>query len=178
MNWHAERRLFLVALGILAADQATKLLVSWKLPFHEEYVLLEGLFKFVHWGNTGAAWSLLQGNNLLLAIISGAALLALFLYRRHFGTETTRGQIAVGLLFGGIIGNLIDRLRVDHVIDFLRFYVRRRESGTEIGFPAFNIADSAICVGVGLLFLMSWQENGKPVKDTDTAAAPPVEKAK
>ncbi len=166
MNWHAERRLFLVALGILVSDQATKLLVTRHLEFLGERVLLDGFFKLVHWGNTGAAWSLFHGNNLALALVSAAALMALFLCRRHFGTDTARGQIAVGLLFGGIIGNLIDRLRVDHVIDFIRFYVHRRESGMEIGFPAFNIADSAICVGVGLLFLMSWRENGEPVKAT------------
>lgn len=176
MNWHAERRLFWVALGILAADQATKILVTRNLAFHEELVLLDGFFKLVHWGNTGAAWSLFHGNNLALALVSAAALLALFFCRRHFATHTTRGQIAVGLLFGGIIGNLIDRLRVDHVIDFIRFYVHRRESGTEIGFPAFNIADSAICVGVGLLFLMSWQENETP--ENAPAPAVPGENAK
>lgn len=164
MNRHAERSLFLVALGILVSDQATKLLVTRNLEFLGERVLLDGFFKIVHWGNTGAAWSLFHGNNLALALVSGIALLVLFFCRRHFGTDTALGQIALGLLFGGIIGNLIDRLRVDHVIDFIRFYVCRRESGVELGFPAFNIADSAICVGVGLLFLMSWRENGEPAK--------------
>jgi signal peptidase II len=158
MNWHAERRLFLVAIAVLAADQATKILVSRQLEFLGERVLLDGFFKLVHWGNTGAAWSLFHGSNLPLALFSGIALLALFIFRRHFGTETRTGQIAVGLLFGGIIGNLIDRLRVDHVIDFFRFYVRLRESGLEAGFPAFNLADSAICIGVGLLLLLSWRE--------------------
>ncbi len=170
MNWHVERRLFLVALGILVSDQATKLLVTRNLEFHEERVLLDGFFKLVHWGNTGAAWSLFHGNNLVLALVSGVALLALFFYRRHFGTDTALGQISVGLLFGGIIGNLIDRLRVDHVIDFIRFYVRRRESGVELGFPAFNIADIAICVGVGLLFLMSWRESTVPEKPAQAPA--------
>jgi signal peptidase II len=61
-------------------------------------------------------------------------------------------------LFGGILGNLTDRLLPSrrHVIDFLYFYVNRRGGG-EVGFPAFNVADSAICVAVGLLFLLSWQ---------------------
>ena len=64
--------------------------------------------------------------------------------------------MSLGLIFGGILGNLVDRLFRDHVVDFIRFYLHRR-SGEEIGFPAFNIADSAICVGVGLMFLISWR---------------------
>jgi signal peptidase II len=70
------------------------------------------------------------------------------------------GQISLGLIFGGIAGNLFDRLHHQRVIDFLRFYLHRR-SGEEIGFPAFNIADSAICVGVGLLILISWKQESQ-----------------
>jgi signal peptidase II len=70
--------------------------------------------------------------------------------------------MALGFIFGGILGNLLDRLRVGHVIDFLRFYVIRR-NGEEAGFPAFNVADSAICIGVGLLFILSFQsESPRP----------------
>jgi len=71
------------------------------------------------------------------------------------------GQISLGLIFGGIAGNLVDRFAHGHVIDFLRFYVNRRGAG-EIGFPAFNVADTAICTGVGLLFLLSWQKDHDP----------------
>jgi signal peptidase II len=64
------------------------------------------------------------------------------------------GQIAFGLIFGGIVGNLIDRLFRKHVIDFLYFYLQQR-GGTELGFPAFNVADSAICTGVALVFIVT-----------------------
>ena len=64
------------------------------------------------------------------------------------------------MLIGGIIGNMIDRLAYQHVIDFIRFYINRRESG-EMGYPAFNIADIGICIGVGLLFVMAWREQKK-----------------
>jgi signal peptidase II len=60
-------------------------------------------------------------------------------------------------MFGGIVGNLIDRRTIGHVVDFLYFHVYTR-SGDEVGFPAFNIADSAICIGVGILFLLSWRQ--------------------
>ena len=145
-----------VALVIVALDQLTKWIVLKYLGYAQERVVIDGFFKFVHWGNTGAAWSMFHGNNELLAIISLVALVLLFLNRRHFEAHTFMGQIALGLMFGGITGNLIDRLWRDHVIDFIYFYVYRRGGG-ESGFPAFNVADSAICVGVGLLFIMSWK---------------------
>jgi signal peptidase II len=126
----------------------------------QERVIIEGFFKFVHWTNTGAAWSLFRDRNDLLAIVSILALCGLFLWRRHFHIETMLGQISLGLIFGGIAGNLFDRLRYHQVIDFLRFYLQRR-GGEEIGFPAFNIADSAICVGVGLLILISWRQESQ-----------------
>jgi signal peptidase II len=93
------------------------------------------------------------------------ALLILFLSRHHFDSRTLLSQIAFGLIFGGIVGNLVDRLRVRHVIDFIYFYLQLG-GGTEIGFPAFNVADSAICTGVGLVFLITWQSDhkAKPVE--------------
>jgi signal peptidase II len=59
------------------------------------------------------------------------------------------------------VGNLIDRLHVHHVIDFIYFYLQQRD-GTEIGFPAFNVADSAICTGVALIFLITWKNEHGP----------------
>jgi signal peptidase II len=66
------------------------------------------------------------------------------------------GQIAFGLIFGGIAGNLADRLIRHEVVDFIRFYLQQR-GGDEIGFPAFNVADTAICTGVALIFLITWK---------------------
>jgi signal peptidase II len=159
MELTPNKRLALIAMVIVAFDQLTKWAVLNLLGYAEEKVIINGFFKFVHWGNTGAAWSMFHGNNELLAIISLVALAVLFLSRQHFEFHHKLGQIALGLMFGGIIGNLIDRMMESrgHVIDFLYFYVYRR-SGGESGFPAFNVADSAICVGVGLLFLLSWRQ--------------------
>jgi signal peptidase II len=97
-----------------------------------------------------------------LAIVALIALIILFFTRHHFEIHRLGGQVSLGLIFGGILGNLSDRLIHNHVIDFLRFYVRRRD-GLEAGFPAFNVADCAICIGVGLLFILSWKsEAAKP----------------
>jgi len=156
MSRTPNKRMIGVALAVIALDQATKLLVLNFLGFAQERIVVEGFFKFVHWGNTGAAWSLFRDHNSTLALISLVALVVLYVTRHHFHAGTPWGQVALGLLFGGIVGNLIDRLIWQHVIDFLYFYVHQR-GGDEVGFPAFNVADSAICVGVGLLFLLSWK---------------------
>lgn len=162
MNLDAEKRVAVLAGVIVLFDQLTKALVLNTLSYgHDEKVIVHGFFKFVHWGNTGAAWSMFHGNNELLAIISLVALLVLFLYRRHFDTRTWLGQVSLGLIFGGIVGNLIDRLFRNHVIDFIYFYLQQR-GGREVGFPAFNIADMAICSGVGLLFILSWKQETQP----------------
>jgi signal peptidase II len=152
-------RVVVLASMIFVWDQITKLIVLKYLAFGEEKVIIDGFFKFVHWGNTGAAWSMFRGNNGFLALIALVALVILFLARRHFDVHTFGGQMSLGLISGGIVGNLVDRIRIGHVVDFLRFYVERRGTSEEVGFPAFNVADSAICVGVGLLFILSFQSD-------------------
>jgi signal peptidase II len=153
-----NRRIALIALLVVALDQVTKQVVLRLLGYAQEKVVIDGFFKFVHWGNTGAAWSLFRGNNELLAGIALLALLVLFLTRHHFDSRTRLSQFAFGMICGGIVGNLIDRLWAKHVIDFIYFYVSR-PGGDELGFPAFNVADSAICTGVGLVFLITWRSD-------------------
>jgi signal peptidase II len=157
----SNRRIAVLALVIFALDQITKWLVLRKLYTGDERIIIPGFFKFVHLENTGAAWSLFTGNNGALALVALLAFVALFLTRHHFDSHRLPGQIAFGLIFGGIAGNLLDRLRVGHVIDFIYFYLQQR-GGNEIGFPAFNIADSAICTGVGLIFLITWKNEHTP----------------
>jgi signal peptidase II len=158
-----NRRIVWIALVLVAVDQLTKHIVLRYLGYAEEKVIIDGFFRLVHWGNTGAAWSLFRGNNSLLALIAVVALIILFFSRHHFDSRNLLGQFAFGLICGGIIGNLIDRLWAKHVIDFLYFYVYKRGGG-EIGFPAFNIADTAICTGVGLVFLLTWRSEKTAAK--------------
>jgi signal peptidase II len=149
-----------LAASIFALDQITKFAVLKYIPADSSIDVLPGFFRLVHWQNTGAAWSMFSGNNMLLAAISAVALVVLIITRKRFGSETLLGWIALGLLFGGILGNLLDRVLPsrNHVIDFLYFHLITR-TGREIGFPAFNVADSAICVGVGLMFILSWRSD-------------------
>jgi signal peptidase II len=164
----SNRRIAVIALVILALDQFTKWLVLRTLPPFHEKMIIDGFFKFVHWGNTGAAWNIFSGNNNTLVLVALLALVALFLTRHHFGSDTFAGQIAFGLIFGGIAGNLADRLIRHEVVDFLRFYLQQR-GGDEIGFPAFNVADSAICTGVALIFLITWRSEHAPKKNAETS---------
>ena len=165
------RRVALVALLIVGLDQLTKAIVLRFLGYAQEKVLVEGFFKFVHWGNTGAAWSLFRGYNEWLAIVALVALAILYFSRHLFDARTVLGQFAFGLMCGGIVGNLIDRLCRGQVIDFIYFFLQQR-GGTEIGFPAFNVADSAICIGVGLVFLLTWK-NERALRTVETPAAKP-----
>jgi signal peptidase II len=159
----SNRRIAVLALVVLALDQFTKWLVLNTLEPGDERIIINGFFKFVHWGNTGAAWSLFRGNNGALAFVALLALVAMFLTRHHFDSHTLAGQIAFGLIFGGIAGNLTDRLLPGRhaVVDFIYFYLQQR-GGNEIGFPAFNVADTAICTGVGLIFLITWKNEHAP----------------
>jgi signal peptidase II len=158
-------RIAVLAATIFALDQLTKSAVLKFLPtpYYSEVQVLPGFLRLVHWHNTGAAWSMFSNNNLILAFISAIAFVVLVFARRRFGSDTLLGWIALGLIFGGILGNLFDRLLPTrhHVIDFLYFHLFTR-GGRELGFPAFNVADSAICVGVGLLFILSWRTDKKP----------------
>jgi signal peptidase II len=152
----SNRGIAALALVVFALDQFTKWLVLHSLPFlGDEKIVIDGFFKLVHWGNTGAAWS--------LALVGLFALIALFLTRHHFSSHTLSGQIAFGLIFGGIAGNLTDRLLPGRhaVVDFLYFYLQQR-GGRVIDFPAFNVADTAICTGVGLIFLLTWKTEHAP----------------
>ncbi|MGD0412657.1 MAG: signal peptidase II [Verrucomicrobiota bacterium] len=167
----ANRRILLIAALVLALDQASKNLVLQFLGPKEDRIVIDGFFRLVNWGNTGAAWSLFRGRNEVLAWVSAAALAGLLFWRRHFHIQGLLGQISLGLICGGIAGNLVDRINParHQVIDFLRFYLLTR-GDREIGFPAFNVADSAICVGVGLLILVSRLESAAP--------APPAPEAR
>ncbi len=136
---------FLTALLVVAADQLSKLWIRSNLLVGQS--LPEARFlRLTHVHNTGAAFGLFQGQSFPLTIFAlvGIAVLlvyALFIYRRFPFLDKVLGISALGLVLGGTVGNLIDRLRFGYVIDFI---------GVGI-WPAFNIADSAIVVGVIIL---------------------------
>ena len=137
----------LVALFIILLDQASKEWVRSAFSLHESVPLIPGFFNLTYIRNTGAAWGMFSGQNLALALLALVMLVALVLFRRKLLPPGRLHRVALGLLCGGIVGNLFDRLRLDYVTDFLDFYVGQWH------WPAFNIADAAICIGVGIYIL-------------------------
>ncbi|AOS45874.1 Lipoprotein signal peptidase [Lacunisphaera limnophila] len=142
---------------IFGLDQVTKIMIAERLPFgsygrpaHIEVV--PGFFNLVHVGNTGAAWSMFAGQSFALGLLALATLGAMFYWRRHLGLDQRSAQPAFGLLCGGILGNLVDRFLHGHVIDFLDFHFGGYT------YPTFNVADSAICVGVFWYILWSLRQ--------------------
>ncbi len=142
------RLLLVLAASVFAADQLTKLWIVNRLPFgtYSEaggaIPVIRGFWYLVHVGNTGAAWSMFSGMSVVLATLAAATLVAIFIWRRALGLHDRVAQISFGLLCGGILGNLTDRLIYHHVIDFIDLHF-----GGYV-YPTFNVADSGICVGV------------------------------
>jgi signal peptidase II len=144
-----------IAAAITALDQLTKLLVVRYLGETEARIVIPGFFNLVHWRNTGAAWGMFQGWNWVLAGVSIITVLAIWFFRHTLQLDRPVARVALGLITGGIIGNFIDRVRVGSVIDFLDFYWQ------DWRWPAFNVADSAICIGVGLYIIATWRSESK-----------------
>ncbi len=143
-----------IAAVTVLLDQATKIAIEQLIGHgsHTVYQVVPGFFNILYVDNTGAAWGIMRGQNGVLAVISALTIVALIWFRRHFPVHRPWPGCAMGLILGGIAGNLIDRLRVGHVIDFLDFYFRGWH------WPAFNVADSAICVGVVLYIATTWRD--------------------
>ena len=161
MNDGRRRYLLLmgVSLVLIALDQITKMLVVHNMHLHESISIIKGFFNLTYIRNPGAAFGIFATANsaFRLVFFVGTSILALGLlgtifYRLHH--DDVWGQLTVSSIFGGAIGNLIDRLRYGEVIDFLDFHM----SGYH--WPAFNVADSAISIGVvSLLIIFSLDKN-------------------
>jgi signal peptidase II len=166
-----NRRIAVLALCVLVCDQISKWLVLRDIYPGEENPIIPGFFNLTYRVNTGAAWSMFTGNNAVLATVALTALVVLYLTRHHFSVHRLAGQFAFGLIFGGIIGNLTDRLLPGRhaVVDFLHFYMARRGTTDIYDFPAFNVADSAICTGVALIFILNWRDEPKAVTGDKSA---------
>jgi len=150
------RWVLVIAAFIVCGDQISKILVERRFHEGELVVVIDGFFNLVNWRNTGAAWGMLQGFNWVLAIVSVVTIVALYFFRQALHLDHKVGRVALGLIAGGIVGNLIDRVRVGAVIDFLDFHFRGYH------WPAFNVADSAICTGVALYIFISWRVGERP----------------
>jgi len=142
-----------------ALDQATKWLVIRALPLEGERVIIPGFFTLVHWVNTGAAFSSFSDKNGMFIVVSLATLCVFAFYAARGAFQHTATRLAVCLLSAGVLGNVTDRIRHHHVVDFLLFNLHVPFANP---WPAFNVADSCICVAAGILVTAAWFEERKP----------------
>jgi signal peptidase II len=147
------RRLeFWLPILIVAADQLSKALVRATVPLHESITIVPGLVDFTHVRNSGAAFGILNlaefpFKTALIAVIATAALIGVGMYAASLAHHQLVARIGLALIIGGAAGNLLDRIVAGSVVDFVDVYWRSHH------FWAFNIADSAISVGVAIMIL-------------------------
>ncbi len=132
----------LIAVFVVVSDQVTKSWIRANLPLGESLPEI-GPLTIIHIGNTGSAFGLFTDQAFILTLIAIAGLIVILFFFRYLPKTTILSSIALGLVFGGALGNLTDRLLVGRVTDFI--YVRLWDN---VFWPAFNIADASITVGV------------------------------
>ena len=150
-----------VSLGVVVLDQWTKWLVELHLPHHAAHPVIPGFLNLTHVRNTGVAFGLFaseggNGGSWLLTLLGLAALTAVGLYFWYAPSGDRLLLIALSLVVGGAIGNLIDRVSSGAVTDFIDVYV-----GTH-HWPSFNVADSAISIGIVLMAIDSFRARKEP----------------
>ena len=145
----------LLALVVVLVDQLTKLYVVAHLDVGESVPVIQDFFHWTYILNPGAAFGMLEGSRWLFVLIALAVMVGIWYLRRDIAAYGPWCTYGAALFGGGAVGNLIDRARQGLVIDFFDFRI----------WPVFNVADIAICVGVGCLIwsilLTEWQENRK-----------------
>ncbi len=164
--------LLITAAIVLATDQLSKTWIFQNLPldsyFYPDSIrVIEGFFYIVHIGNEGAAWGMFSGYSLWLALFAVFALFVIYKMRHTLQLERPIMQLSFGLLIGGIVGNLMDRLIHGHVIDFLDFHFPFSipwvmPTGR---YPSFNVADCGIVIGVLIYLVVSFLSPNETPED-------------
>jgi len=140
---------FSIALLVVFLDQLTKFLIKQNLKLNQSVPIIKNILHLTYVTNTGSAFGLFKGMNPIFMIFSIAVIIGIFYYLRKKIKENEKAlQFSAGLLLGGTIGNLIDRLMYGSVIDFIDFRI----------WPMFNIADSAVTISVILLIFLLWEK--------------------
>jgi signal peptidase II len=150
--------------GIIILDQFTKILIQRTMELHQSHVIIKGFFNLTHIHNPGAAFGLFADHEsslrtLFLTIVGILAVILLGLFFRKSPDKAWGTHLAFSLILGGALGNLIDRIWLGAVVDFLDFYIGRYH------WPAFNVADSSISVGLALLVILFLKGKGKADRD-------------
>jgi signal peptidase II len=148
-------RYYILAVIVIAVDQFTKYLVVKHMELYEQIQVLDGFFYLTSHRNSGAAWGMLQGKMGFFYAITILVIVGVIYYLHKFGKNNRLFAVALALILGGAIGNFIDRLFHQEVVDFFDFIIFGYD------FPIFNIADSALTIGVILVIIATLVEEKK-----------------
>lgn len=148
-----------IVIAVFVLDLVTKYYVQYNTALRD-VVVIPDFFHITYVKNTGMAWSLLSGQQLFLSMVAAVAIgvMVYYLYEKKPAKPVA---IALAMMIGGAAGNLFDRLALGYVRDFLDFYI------FGYNFPVFNIADSALCIGVFVLFICSLREEKNDNAEVD-----------
>ncbi len=152
--------LFGIALAVILVDQATKLIIRQNLILGQAWLPFppSEFFRIVYWQNTGAAFGIFQNGNMVLKVLTSAIILFILVHYQTIPYEQKFVRVCLAIMLGGAVGNLIDRFTQGYVLDFIA-----------VGnFPVFNVADSCVTVGVGLLILALLLEEKKAKNEIST----------
>lgn len=152
-------RYYIIALIVIIFDQITKWLIVEKMNVYESIVIINNFFNITSHRNKGAAWGILQDQMVFFYIITLIVVIGIIYYMQKHGKQSSLLAIGLSLLLGGAIGNFIDRLYRKEVVDFLDFQI------FNYNYPIFNIADSALVIGVGLLIIYTILDERKSKKE-------------
>jgi len=156
-------RFAVIILLVAVCDQLSKLWILDTFALHDSLIIIPGFFNLTFLRNTGAAFGLFSGHPVwwrqtFFITIALVALVVLFVMQRKLGRQNSWYTTSLALIAGGALGNLIDRIIYGSVVDFLEFYIGKYH------WPAFNVADSAITVGVGVFLLTQFTEDARAKK--------------
>lgn len=143
----------LVLIAIVAIDQISKFAIALNMDLNQSIKLIPGFFNITYLQNTGAAWSMFEGRMIFFYIITIIALIIMVYFYKSSDVHDGLTKLGIICMIAGTLGNFIDRLIFQYVRDFLDFNIFGYD------FPVFNVADMALCIGVGLVFLSVLLEN-------------------
>ncbi|ALV21225.1 MAG: signal peptidase II [Carnobacterium sp.] len=149
---------YVLAAVIIGVDQWTKYLTVAHIDLYEVVEVIPGVLSWMYIRNTGAAWSILEGKMWFFYLVTIVVVGVVVVYLQKYGKNSRLLSIALAFILAGSIGNFIDRLRVEYVIDMVRLEF--------INFPIFNVADMALSIGVVLMILYVFLDEKKQKKNS------------
>lgn len=153
MYWY-----YLIAIIVIGIDQFTKWLIVKNMALYEQVPIIENFFYLTSHRNKGAAWGILEGQMIFFYIITVIVIIGVIFYLQKYGKESKLLAISLSFILGGAIGNFIDRIFREEVVDFLDFII------INYNYPIFNIADSSLVVGVILILIATFIDEKKKGK--------------